>query len=252
LHAHLGGMKPQKPDLDLLSALTHHLSDIWMQPDHGIWESRGKPRQFTYSKVMAWVAFDRSIKNAERFGLEGNVKIWRQIRDRIHREVCQRGWSQGLGSFTQSYGSKELDASLLLLPIVGFLPASDARVVRTVDAIQRRLMRDGLLLRYDTGTSDDGLPAGEGSFLACTFWLVQVLSMLGRRDEAQHRFQELLSLRNDVGLLAEEYDTRKRRLVGNFPQALSHISLVNAALELTHGDSAQHTRRSDVMHRRPA
>ena len=247
LHAHLGGMKPQKPDLDLLSALTHHLSDIWQQPDHGIWESRGPDKHFTYSKVMAWVAFDRSIKNAEHFGLVGNVKAWRQLRDKIHQEVCREGWNQQLGSFTQSYGSKELDASLLLLPIVGFLPPSDARVVSTVDAIQKRLMRNGLLLRYDTGSSDDGLPAGEGSFLACTFWLVQVLSLLGRRDEAKAKFEELLTLRNDVGLLSEEYDTRSHRLVGNFPQALSHIALANAALELTQGESAQHRRRSDVV-----
>ncbi len=246
LHAHLGGMKAHTHDLDLLSALTHHLSDIWQLPDSGIWETRGGKKQFTYSKVMAWVAFDRSIKHAEHFGLVGNVKVWRQIREKIHQEVCREGWNQQLGSFTQSYGSKELDASLLLLPIVGFLPVSDPRMVSTVDAIQKRLMRNGLLLRYDTGTSEDGLPAGEGAFLACTFWLVQVLSLLGRRDEARSKFEELLALRNDVGLLAEEYDPRGRRLVGNFPQALSHISLVNAALELTQGDTAEHRRRKDV------
>ncbi len=246
LHAHLGGMKPQKSDLDLLSALTHHLSDIWQLPDCGIWEVRGQSKQFTYSKVMAWVAFDRSITNAERFGLEGNVKAWREIRNKIHREVCEKGWDPQLGSFTQSYGSKELDSALLLLPIVGFLPPSDPRVVSTVDAIQKRLTRDGLLLRYDTGSSKDGLPPGEGAFLPCTFWLVHVLSLLGRKDEARKRFADLLALCNDVGLLSEEYDPRKRCLVGNFPQALSHISLVNAALELTQGDSAQHTRRSDA------
>ncbi len=246
LHAHIGGMKPQKSDLDLLSALTHHLSDIWQLPDCGIWEVRGESKQFTYSKVMAWVAFDRSITNVERFGLEGNVKVWREIRDKIHREVCEKGWDQQIGSFTQSYGSKELDSSLLLLPIVGFLPASDPRVVSTVDAIQKRLMRDGFLLRYDTGTSEDGLPPGEGAFLPCTFWLVHVLSLQGRKDEARKRFADLLSLRNDVGLLSEEYDPRTCRLVGNFPQALSHISLVNAALELTEGDSDAHTRRGDA------
>jgi GH15 family glucan-1,4-alpha-glucosidase len=246
LHAHIGGMKPEKPDLDLLSSLTHHLSDIWHLPDSGIWEVRGETKHFTYSKVMAWVAFDRSVRNAEQFGLEGNVKVWREIRDKIHREVCTKGWDAQLGSFTQSYGSKLLDASLLLLPIVGFLPASDPRVVSTVDAIQKRLMCDGFLLRYDTGRTDDGLPPGEGAFLACTFWLVHVLALIGRRDEARKRFADLLSLRNDVGLLSEEYDPRDRCLVGNFPQALSHISLVNAALELTQGDSAKHTRRSDA------
>jgi len=246
LHAHMGGMKPQKPDLDLLSALTHHLSDIWQRPDSGIWETRGRKKQFTYSKVMAWVAFDRSIKNAEHFGLVGNVRVWRRIRARIHDEVCRKGWNRKLGSFTQSYGSKELDASLLLLPIVGFLPPSDPRVAGTVDAIEKYLMRDGFLLRYNTGSSDDGLPAGEGAFLACTFWLVQVLSQMGRKEEAREKFEALLALRNDVGLLAEEYDVRRQRLVGNFPQALSHIALVNAALDLTQGDSSQHRRRNDV------
>ena len=244
-HAHVGGMKPQKPDLDLLSALTHHLSDIWQDPDNGIWETRGGKQHFTYSKVMAWVGFDRTIKNAEKFGLEGNVQAWREIRSKIHQEICHQGWDPQVGSFTQAYGSKELDASLLLVPIVGFLPPSDPRVISTVNAIQKRLMRNGLLLRYDTGTSDDGLPAGEGAFLACTFWLVHALSLLGRKDEAKAKFEELLTLRNDVGLLSEEYDLRGRRLVGNFPQALSHISLVNAALELTEGGSAKHTRRSN-------
>jgi GH15 family glucan-1,4-alpha-glucosidase len=244
LQAHIGGMKPQKPDLELLSALTHHLSDIWQNADSGIWEVRGGDRQFTYSKVMAWVAFDRSIRNAEMFGLRGNVAVWRRIRDQIHAEVCTKGWSQKLQSFTQSYGSKELDASLLLLPIVGFLPASDPRVASTVAAIEKRLMRDGLLLRYDTASSEDGLPAGEGSFLACTFWLVQVLSLLGRRREAEKKFDELLEFRNDVGLLSEEYDVKGGRMLGNFPQALSHIALVNAALELLHGGKASHTRRS--------
>jgi len=246
LHAHMSGMRPHKPDLDMLSAMTHHLSHIWQLPDRGIWEIRGRSKQFTYSKVMAWVAFDRAIKNAECFGLVGNVRIWRKIRDQIHQEVCRKGWNRELGSFTQSYGSKHLDASLLLLPIVGFLPPSDPRIVGTVEAIQKHLMRDGLLLRYDTGGSDDGLPQGEGAFLACTFWLVTVLSEMGRSEEAREKFEALLALRNDVGLLAEEYDPHRRRQLGNFPQALSHIALVNAALELTKGGSRGHTRRSDV------
>ncbi len=248
LQAHMSGMKAQKEDLDLLSALTHHLSYIWQKPDSGIWETRGGPKQFTFSKVMAWVGFDRAIKNAEQFGLEGNVKAWRGIRDKIHRQVCQEGWNTDLRSFTQSYGSRTLDSSLLLIPAVGFLPISDPRVVSTVDAIKKHLMRDDLLLRYDTGTSNDGLPAGEGAFLACTFWLVEVLSLLGRKDEAKEKFDALLKLRNDVGLLSEEYDIEHRRLLGNFPQALSHISLVNAGMELVRGESSEHTRRSDVGH----
>jgi GH15 family glucan-1,4-alpha-glucosidase len=249
LHADLGGMKPQKPDLELLSALTHHLSGIWNKPDSGIWEVRGDVRHFTYSKVMAWVAFDRSVKMAEQFGLIGNVKVWSGIRRKIHRQVCLEGWDKTLGSFTQSYGSKELDASLLLLSLLGFLPVTDPRVVGTVDAIQKHLMRDGLLLRYNTATSEDGLPAGEGSFLACTFWLVHVLALMGRRDEARAKFEELLALRNDVGLLSEEYDTRSKRLLGNFPQALSHIALVNAAFELEHFDTNGHRRRHDTTKR---
>ena len=189
LHAHLGGMKLKREHLDLLSALTNHLTEIWQLPDSGLWEVRGETKQFTYSKVMAWVTFDRSVKNAELFGLQVPIEKWRRIRDQIHAEICQKGWNQELRSFTQSYGSKELDASLLLIPIVGFLPVSDPRVSSTVDAIQKHLMRDGLLLRYNTGCVDDGLPPGEGSFLACTFWLVNVLSLLGRKDRSQGKIR---------------------------------------------------------------
>ena len=231
LQAHLGGIKPREGDLELLAIMTDHLSNIWQQADSGIWETRGGDKQFTYSKVMAWVAFDRTIKNAEHFGLQGPTAKWRELREKIHAEVCREAWSPELGSFTQSYGSKQLDASLLLLPLVGFLAHDDPRVLGTVAAIQKHLMRDGLLLRYDTATGDDGLPAGEGAFLACSFWLVSVLSLLGRRDEAKRKFDELLTLCNDVGLLAEEYDLQQKRQLGNFPQALSHIALVNAALE---------------------
>ena len=233
LHAHLGGIKPREGDLELLATMTDHLTNIWQKADSGIWEMRGGNKQFTYSKVMAWVAFDRTIKNAERFGLHGPTAKWRELRTKIHAEVCREAWSQELGSFTQSYGSKQLDAALLLLPLVGFLPYDDPRVVGTVAAIQKHLMRDGLLLRYDTATGDDGLPAGEGAFLACSFWLVNALSLMGRRDEAKRKFDALLTLCNDVGLLAEEYDMQQKRQVGNFPQALSHIALVNAALEFT-------------------
>jgi GH15 family glucan-1,4-alpha-glucosidase len=238
--AHVGGIRAPKIDFDLLTALTEHLAQIWPQPDEGIWEVRGGRQHFTFSKVMAWVAFDRSIKNAQRYKVKAPIEKWLQIRDVIHDEVCHKAWDPELRSFTQAYGSKHLDAALLLLPIVGFLPPTDPRIVGTVDAIQKRLMRDGLLLRYDTSTGDDGLPPGEGSFLACTFWLVQVLNRMGRTEEARRKFEELLTLRNDVGLLSEEYDTRLKRLTGNFPQALSHIALLNAAFELSGQGTRQH------------
>jgi GH15 family glucan-1,4-alpha-glucosidase len=237
LHAHTGGIQARQTDIDLLTALTEHLATIWEQPDEGIWEVRGGRQQFTYSKVMAWVAFDRSIKSAERFGFMGPLQKWREIRDMIHQQVCREAWNDQLHSFTRSYKSKSLDASLLLLPLVGFLPPSDPRVLGTLDAIQKFLMRDGLLLRYETDCGDDGLPPGDGAFVACSFWLVNVLCLVGRTDEASARFEELLKLRNDVGLLSEEYDPHLKRQIGNFPQALSHIALVNAAFEFCEGSS---------------
>jgi GH15 family glucan-1,4-alpha-glucosidase len=182
---------------------------------------------------MAWVAVDRAIRTVERFGLEGPVDRWRALRTEIHDEVCARGFDEERGTFTQSYGSRALDASLLLIPTVGFLDANDSRVVGTVDAIQRELCRDGFVLRYPTEETDDGLPPGEGAFLPCTFWLVDALVLLGRRDDAIELFERLLGLTNDVGLLAEEYDAGAARLVGNFPQAFSHIGLVNSALLLS-------------------
>jgi GH15 family glucan-1,4-alpha-glucosidase len=181
---------------------------------------------------MAWVAFDRGVRAVETFGVMGPVEKWRALRQRIHEEVCGRGFDSRLGSFVQSYGSTELDASLLLLPTVGFLPASDPRIRGTIEAVERRLFVDGFLLRYDTTTSDDGLPAGEGAFLACSFWRADAYVLVGRVAEARQLFERLLSLRNDVGLLAEEYDTRATRLVGNFPQAFSHVALVNTAHNL--------------------
>ncbi|HZK91778.1 MAG TPA: glycoside hydrolase family 15 protein [Stellaceae bacterium] len=216
----------------LQQALVEHLETIWQKPDSGIWEVRGGPRQFVYSKVMAWVAFDRVVKSAEQFGLDGPVDRWRALRDQIHDEVCRNGFNSELGAFVQSYGSKELDASVLLLPLVGFLPPSDPRVRSTVEAIERDLMIDGFVRRYDTTTSDDGLPAGEGVFLACSFWLVDNFVLLGRCEDARRLFERLISLRNDVGLLSEEYDVDAKRLVGNFPQAFSHITLVNTAHNL--------------------
>jgi len=213
--------------------LLKHLETIWAKPDQGIWEVRGGPRQFTYSKVMAWVAFDRAIKSVEQFALQGPVDGWRAIRTKIHDEVCREAFNSDIGAFVQSYGSKELDASVLLIPLVGFLPPSDPRVRSTVEAIERHLMVDGFVLRYDPSVSGDGLPGSEGAFLACSFWLADNLVLLGRRDDARRLFQRLLALRNDVGLLSEEYDPRAKRLVGNFPQALSHITLVNTAYNLS-------------------
>ena len=214
-------------------AFLDHLKTIWKNPDHGIWEVRGEPRHFTHSKVMAWVAFDRSIKSAETFGLEGPIEEWRALRQEIFEQVCVQGFDAELDTFVQSYGSKQLDANLLLMPWVGFLPVSDPRVASTVAAIERRLLRDGFVIRYDTEGTDDGLSPGEGAFLACSFWLVDVYALQGRFADAERLFRRLLALRNDVGLLSEEYDPRARRLVGNFPQAFSHMALVNSAYNLT-------------------
>jgi GH15 family glucan-1,4-alpha-glucosidase len=237
LHAHLGGIPADPTDFALQQSLTDHLAKIWQEPDEGIWEVRGGRKQFTYSKIMAWVAFDRALQNAEKFGLRGEVHRWREVRNKIHKEVCQRGYDPELGSFTQSYGSKELDASLLLIPLVGFLRSTDPRVRSTIEAIEKQLMPDGLVLRYRTENLQDGLPAGEGAFLACSFWMVSALRMLGRNQDARRLFERLLALRNDVGLLAEEYDPKGKRQLGNFPQALSHIALVNAAFEFTRASS---------------
>jgi GH15 family glucan-1,4-alpha-glucosidase len=214
-------------------ALLDHLAQIWQEPDHGIWEIRGNPQHFTHSKVMAWVAFDRAIKSAEMFGFDGPIDRWRQLRAEIHADVCERGFNTEIASFVQCYGSRQLDASLLLLPAVGFLPIHDARVRSTIAAIERHLLVDGLVARYDTGTLVDGLPPGEGAFLACTFWLADVYVLQNRGSDAIRVFKRLISLCNDVGLLSEEYDPRSGRLVGNFPQAFSHLALVNTAFNLT-------------------
>jgi GH15 family glucan-1,4-alpha-glucosidase len=217
---------------NLQRALVCHLESIWHEPDEGIWEVRGGRQHFTHSKVMAWVAFDRALKTAERFGLSGPLDRWRAVRARIHAEVCDRGWNAARGAFVQAYGSDALDASVLMLPLVGFLPPSDPRVRSTIEAIERDLVEDGLVKRYHTAETDDGLPPGEGTFLVCSFWLADNLALLGRHDDARRLFERLLALRNDVGLLAEEYDTRRGRLVGNFPQALSHLGLVGTAFNL--------------------
>jgi GH15 family glucan-1,4-alpha-glucosidase len=223
-------------DWMLQCELLKHLETIWEEPDEGIWEVRGGRRCFTYSKVMVWVAFDRAVKSIEEFGFVGPLEHWRRLRQTIHDDVCQKGFDQELGAFTQSYGAKELDASLLLIALVGFLPPEDPRVRGTVEAIERHLMADGFVRRYDTGAVEDGLPEGEGVFLACSFWLVDNLVLLGRPDEARRLFERLLALRSDLGLLAEEYDPRSRRQVGNFPQAFSHIALINSAYNLAHAE----------------
>jgi GH15 family glucan-1,4-alpha-glucosidase len=232
-HARQHGLATSESGWAVQQAFISYLERIWTEPDEGIWEVRGGRRHFTYSKVMAWVAFDRAIKSAEQFGLDGPLDHWREIATAIHADVCQRGFDGDLGSFVQSYGSKHLDASLLLIPQVGFLPPEDARVRGTVKAIEQRLLVDGFVMRYDTEATNDGLPPGEGAFLACSFWLVDAYVLQRRWQEARQLFDRLVALRNDVGLLSEEYDPHKRRLVGNFPQAFTHIALVNSAFNLT-------------------
>lgn len=230
--ARKGGLDGDEASWQLQVALMTHLEDVWQSPDRGIWEVRGPSRHFTYSKVMAWVAFDRAVKTIEQFNLAGPVERWRGVRERIHAEVCTHGYNARRGCFVQSYGSDEMDAALLMLPLVGFLPAADPRIQATVRAVEEDLLVDGLVRRYRTEAVADGLPQGEGVFLACSFWYVDNLALQGRHDEARALFARLLALRNDVGLLAEEYDPRAGRLVGNFPQAFSHIALVNSALTL--------------------
>jgi len=217
----------------VLAELTDHLCKVWEEPDDGIWETRGGRKHFTHSKVMAWVALDRAIRHYERFDGGGDVKRWRKNRDLLHKQICAKGFNKKLNSFTQSYGSKELDASCLRIGLVGFLPMDDPRIIGTIDAIQKHLTSNGLVQRYNTRTSPDGLPAGEGTFLACSFWMVTALWLIDRKDEAQALFDRLLALRNDVGLLGEEWDTKQQRMAGNFPQALSHIALVSAAFTLS-------------------
>jgi GH15 family glucan-1,4-alpha-glucosidase len=226
------GMDHDAAGWQLEKKLIEHLEGIWREPDEGIWEVRGGRRQFTHSKVMAWLAFTSAIKSVEEFGLEGPVESWRKTRDEIHAQVCEQGFDRDLDSFTQSYGSKALDASLLLIPIVGFLPADDPRVVGTVAAIEKSLVHDGFVARYATEGSVDGLSGGEGTFLPCSFWLVDVYTMMGRDDEARAMFRRLVGYCNDVGLLSEEYDVSAKRLVGNFPQAFTHVGLINSVHNL--------------------
>jgi len=238
-HARLGGLAPVQEAWAVQRALTNHVAKIWDSKDEGIWEVRGPRRHFTHSKVMAWVAVDRAIQAVEQQQLSGPVEQWRELRSRIHADVCARGFDSKLGSFTQSYGSKSLDASLLLLPLVGFLPVDDPRIRGTVEAIGRDLMSDGFILRYHTHETRDGLTGHEGAFLACSFWYADNLALLGRRDEALEMFERLLACRNDVGLLAEEYDPVGRCQLGNFPQAFSHVALVSSAYNLERREGAK-------------
>ena len=243
--ARRGGLTTNESGWDAQIAFLGHLDKVWKEPDQGIWEMRGPAQHFTYSKVMAWVAYDRAIKSAETFGLPGPVDDWRKTRDLICDEVRERGYDKELGTFTQAYGSKQLDANLLLLPCVGFLPCSDPRIESTIAAIERRLLVDGFVMRYSTADVEDALPPGEGAFLACSFWLVDAYLLQDRYDEAEALFQRLVGLCNDVGLLSEEYDPRAKRLVGNFPQAFSHLALINSAYNLTRTRKPLHQRAQD-------
>jgi len=231
----------------LQTALTCHLERIWALPDCGIWEVRSAPEHFTYSKVMAWAAVDRAVRGIEAFGLDGPLGRWRDLRAHIHDDVCRNGYDARRGCFVRSYGSREVDASLLLLPAIGFLPPDDPRILGTVAAVEQDLLRGGLVRRYRTESAPDGLGTGEGVFLACSFWLADAMAMTGRREEAVELFEHLLELRNDLGLLSEEYDPSARRLLGNFPQAFSHTALVNTAYTLA-GD----VERGGLRHGAPA
>jgi GH15 family glucan-1,4-alpha-glucosidase len=238
------GLEPDDNAWRLQRVLAEFVESTWTEADEGIWEIRGPRRHFTHSKVMAWVALDRTVKAVERGG-DGPVDRWRHVRDTIHADVCRRGFDAELNAFVGSYGSKDIDASLLMIPLVGFLPADDPRMIGTVEAIRRHLVHDGFVRRYTSGPEVDGLPPGEGAFLPCTLWLADNLALQGLGAEAQNTFERVLNVRNDLGLLAEEYDPVARRLVGNFPQAFSHVALINTAFNLArHGGPAAHRGRT--------
>jgi GH15 family glucan-1,4-alpha-glucosidase len=242
--ARVHGLDPDDRAWSLQRTLLDFLEGAWDQPDNGIWEVRGERRHFTHSKVLAWVAFDRAVQGIDRFGLPGQADHWRRVRAEIHDEVCREGFNTELNSFTQAYGSTDLDASTLLIPLLGFLRPDDPRVVGTIEAVRKDLTRDGFVLRYARrpGAAVDGLPAGEGVFLPCSFWLVDALLMQGREDEARALFEKLIGVSNDLGLLAEEYDPGEKRLLGNFPQAFTHVGLVNSAYNLSHHPRPMHQR----------
>jgi GH15 family glucan-1,4-alpha-glucosidase len=234
-NARAAGIESQPHAWQLERAVMEFLEGAWREPDEGIWEVRGRRRQFTHSKLMAWVAFDRAVKAVERFGCDGPGARWRRQRAALRQEICSRGYNRDKRAFVQEYEGSELDASLLMLPLVGFLPPDDERVRGTVAAIERELLSDGLVLRYRTAEAQavDGLPPGEGAFLLCTFWLADNYALAGRRDDARAVFERLLALRNDLGLLSEQYDPRAGRMLGNFPQAFSHVGLINTARNLS-------------------
>jgi GH15 family glucan-1,4-alpha-glucosidase len=241
-----GGIGGSEDAWNLMQAFLSHLTTIWREPDRGIWESRAAPRHFTFSKVMAWVAFDRGAKFASEFGLKGPVERWSAVAREIHADVCRNGFDEELGSFVQAYGSKWLDGSLLLIPTTGFLPPDDPRIRGTIRAVEGRLLQDGFVMRHDPGEVETGLAHGEGAFLACSFWLVDAMVMTGRHEEAQRLFDRLLAVRNDLGLLAEEYDVGAQRLVGNFPQAFSHVALVNSAYNLARASKPAEQRAGEA------
>ncbi|MCB1883884.1 MAG: glycoside hydrolase family 15 protein [Geminicoccaceae bacterium] len=230
--ARRAGIPIDKESWRVETALVRHVAEVWREPDCGIWEIRGRPRHFTHSKVMAWVALDRAVRAIEDHGVPGPLQRWRELRSRIHKEVLDEGFNAKRNSFVQYYGGNGLDASLLLIPALGFLPPDDPRVLGTIDAVRRDLCDDGFVLRYEALSGVDGLKGDEGSFLVCSFWLVDALCLAGRRDEAEELFEKLLAVRNDVGLLAEEYDPRLKRQLGNFPQAFSHVGLITSAHRL--------------------
>ncbi len=231
--ARRGGFGSEEQEWEIARAVIRAAESRWRESDQGLWETRGEPRNFVHSKVLAWVAFDRGVRAIEEFGVTGPVERWRRVRDEIREDVLTHGFDATRGTFTQSYGSRELDAATLLIPLVGFLPPDDERVLGTIRAVERELMRDGFLLRYSPpDASVDGFPPGEGAFLACNFWLADAYTLVGRHDDAVALFERMLAVRNDVGLLSEEYNVREQRLVGNFPQAFSHVGLVNTAYNL--------------------
>ncbi len=246
--ARLAGIQPDEAAWNLECAIMRFLEDHWHEPDEGIWEVRGPRRHFTHSKLMAWVAFDRSVQAVEQFGLKGPLDRWKEHRAALRSEICEKGFNARRGAFTQEYGSDRLDASMLMVPLVGFLPAEDERVRGTLRAIEQELLIDGFVQRYlpDESAGVDGLPPGEGAFLPCTFWLADNYVLAGRRDEARAIFERLLAIRNDLGLLAEEYDPKTRRLLGNFPQAFTHVGLVNTARNLANHSGPAH-RRTDAQ-----
>lgn len=244
-------LQPQSEAWRLQKVLLGHLERVWSKPDRGIWEVRGPPRAFTHSRMMAWVAFDRAVTSVERFGLDGPVEAWRQVRKEIHDDICAHGFDGTRNTFVQYYGGTTLDASLLLMPQLGFLPVDDPRVVGTIEAIERELMQGGLVARYSTEGTDDGVGGREGAFLACSFWLADAYVLSGRNDDAHRLFDFLLSLRNDLGLLAEEYDVVAGRLLGNFPQAFSHIGVINTAHNLVSAAGPARQRAEQIAPSKP-